>query len=95
MRRQCQHSVAAQAPTGQDPGLSVAATPAVPWTVGVRETGTRTLLGAVFGPPATRETDYARRPLGLLEPDVLVLTDAAGEGHHVIPRVTLGQQSHA
>ena len=39
------------------------------------ETGTRALLGAVFGPPATGETDYARRPLGLLEPDVLVLTD--------------------
>ena len=29
------------------------------------ETGTRALLGAVFGPPAVGETDYARRLLGL------------------------------
>ena len=39
------------------------------------ETGTRALLGAVFGPPATAETDYARRLLGLLDPDMLVLLD--------------------
>ena len=39
------------------------------------ETGTRALLGAVFGPPATGETDYARRLLGLLDPDMLVLID--------------------
>jgi transposase IS4-like protein/DDE family transposase len=39
------------------------------------ETGTRALLGAVFGPPATGETDYARRLLGLLGPDMLVLAD--------------------
>ena len=39
------------------------------------ETGTRALLGAVFGPPATGETDYARRLLGLLDRDMLVLTD--------------------
>ncbi len=39
------------------------------------ETGTRALLGAVFGPPATGETDYARQLLGLLTPDMLVLAD--------------------
>ena len=39
------------------------------------ETGTRALLGAVFGPPATGETDYARQLLHLLGPDMLVLAD--------------------
>jgi hypothetical protein len=39
------------------------------------ETGTRALIGAVFGPPATGETDYARKLLHLLRPDMLVLTD--------------------
>lgn len=39
------------------------------------ETGTRAVLGAVFGPPAVGETDYARQLLGLLRPDMLVLAD--------------------
>jgi len=39
------------------------------------ETGTRALLGAVFGPPATGETDYARQLLHLLTPGMLVLAD--------------------
>jgi hypothetical protein len=39
------------------------------------ETGTRALIGAVFGPPATGETDYARRLLHLLTPGMLVLAD--------------------
>ena len=39
------------------------------------ETGTRALIGAVFGPPATGETDYARQLLPLLTRDMLVLTD--------------------
>src|SRR5207248_4248440 len=39
------------------------------------ETGTRALLGAVFGPPAVGETDYARRLFGLLGPDMLVVAD--------------------
>ena len=39
------------------------------------ETGTRALLGAVFGPPATGETDYARKLLALLNSQMLVLTD--------------------
>jgi hypothetical protein len=39
------------------------------------ETGTRALIGAVFGPPATGETDYARQLLPLLTTDMLVLAD--------------------
>ena len=39
------------------------------------ETGARALIGAVFGPPATGETDYARQLLHLLRPDMLVLAD--------------------
>jgi hypothetical protein len=39
------------------------------------ETGTRALIGAVFGPPATGETDYARQLLHLLTGDMLVLAD--------------------
>jgi hypothetical protein len=39
------------------------------------ETGTRALLGAVFGPPAIGETDYARMLLGLLDKNMLVLAD--------------------
>jgi hypothetical protein len=39
------------------------------------ETGTRALIGAVFGPPATGETDYAARLVHLLRCDMLVLTD--------------------
>ena len=39
------------------------------------ETGTRAMLGATFGPPATGETDYARQLLPLLSGDMLVLAD--------------------
>jgi hypothetical protein len=39
------------------------------------ETGTRALIGAVFGPPATGEADYARKLLHLLTPGMLVLAD--------------------
>ena len=41
----------------------------------VVETGTRALLGALFGPTATGEIDYARALLPLLDPDMLVLAD--------------------
>ncbi|WP_075512740.1 IS4 family transposase [Mycobacterium ostraviense] len=41
----------------------------------VVETGTRALLGAVFESPATGEIEYARRLLGLLGADMLVLAD--------------------
>ena len=44
------------------------------------ETGTRALLGAVFGPPATGETDYARRLLHLLDDTMLVLCDRGFDG---------------
>ena len=39
------------------------------------ETGTRALIGAVFGPPATGEADYALSLAHLLTRDMLVLTD--------------------
>jgi len=39
------------------------------------ETGTRALIGAVFGPPATGETAYARHLLHLLSAGMLVLAD--------------------
>ncbi|MGH7732227.1 MAG: IS4 family transposase [Gemmatimonadales bacterium] len=39
------------------------------------ETGTRALIGAVFGPRAPGETAYARQLLHLLTSDMLVLTD--------------------
>ena len=39
------------------------------------ETGTRALIGAVFGPRATGETAYARRLLHLLDATMLVLID--------------------
>jgi hypothetical protein len=39
------------------------------------ETGTRALIGAVFGPRAAGETAYARQLLPLLTRDMLVLTD--------------------
>jgi hypothetical protein len=39
------------------------------------ETGTRALIGAVFGPTATGEVAYASRLLPLLRPDMLVLWD--------------------
>jgi hypothetical protein len=39
------------------------------------ETGTRGLLGAVFGPGSTGETGYARQLMGLLDERMLVLGD--------------------
>jgi hypothetical protein len=39
------------------------------------ETGTRAVIGAVFGPPAETETGYASRLLHLLTADMLVLAD--------------------
>lgn len=43
--------------------------------MGLVETGTRAMIGAVFGPPAQSETGYASRLLHLLHPDMLLLTD--------------------
>ncbi|WP_405849099.1 hypothetical protein [Streptomyces sp. NBC_01518] len=39
------------------------------------ETGTRSLIGAVFGPTDEGETSYASRLLHLSTPDILVLWD--------------------
>ena len=44
------------------------------------ETGTRALLGAVFGPLADGETDYARQLLHLLDETMLVLMDRGFDG---------------
>jgi hypothetical protein len=51
------------------------------------ETGTRALLGAVFGPTATGETDYARRLLHLLGPDMLVLIDRGFDANDFLNQV--------
>ena len=51
------------------------------------ETGTRALLGAVFGPPAVGETDYARRLLRLLGPDMLLLADRGFDGADFLSEV--------
>jgi hypothetical protein len=44
------------------------------------ETGTRALLGAVFGPFRVGEPEYATRLLTLLTPQMLVLTDRGFDG---------------
>ncbi|MDX3349543.1 hypothetical protein ACWDYK_26235 [Streptomyces anthocyanicus] len=49
------------------------------------ETGTRALLGAVFGPTAENETSYASR---LLRPDMLVLWDQGFDGNDFLASVT-------
>jgi hypothetical protein len=51
------------------------------------ETGTRALIGAVFGPTATGETDYARRLLPLLGPDMLVLTDRGFDANDFLEEI--------
>lgn len=43
------------------------------------ETGTRGVLGAVFGPPQTSETAYAARLLHLLDCDMLLLADSSSD----------------
>jgi hypothetical protein len=52
------------------------------------ETGTRALIGAVFGPPATGETDYARQLLHLLTGGMLVLADRGFDGAAFLAEVT-------
>jgi len=53
----------------------------------VVETGTRALLGAVFGPPSTGEIDYARALLPLLGPDMLVLIDRGFDAAGFLPEL--------
>nr|WP_052769704.1 transposase [Streptomyces europaeiscabiei] len=52
------------------------------------ETGTRALLGAVFGPTTEGETSYASRLLHLLRPDMLVLWDKGFDGNDFLASVT-------
>lgn len=51
------------------------------------ETGTRALLGAVFGPRAEGETGYATRLLHLLAADMLVLWDKGFDGNAFLAAV--------
>lgn len=51
------------------------------------ETGTRALIGAVFGPTAEGETGYASRLLHLLRPDMLVLWDKGFDSNDFLAAV--------
>ena len=51
------------------------------------ETGTRAVLGAVFGPTAEGETSYARQLLHLLRPDMLVLWDKGFDANTFLAEV--------
>ncbi|MFI6604859.1 IS4 family transposase [Nonomuraea sp. NPDC050536] len=51
------------------------------------ETGTRALIGAVFGPTSEGESGYARRLLHLLKPDMLVLWDKGFDGNAFLAQV--------
>ncbi|MER7427716.1 IS4 family transposase [Nonomuraea rubra] len=51
------------------------------------ETGTRALIGAVFGPTGEGESGYARRLLHLLTPDMLVLWDKGFDGNAFLAQV--------
>lgn len=48
------------------------------------ETGTRGVLGAVFGPPDTHETAYAARLLHLLNRDMLLLADRGFDSNYFL-----------
>jgi hypothetical protein len=52
--------------------------------VALVETGTRGLLGAVFGPIAAGERAYARRLLHLLGPGMLLLDDRGFDGEQMV-----------
>ncbi|MER6832354.1 IS4 family transposase [Streptosporangium sp. NPDC000563] len=51
------------------------------------ETGTRAVIGAVFGPTREGETSYARRLLHLLTPDMLVLWDKGFDSNDFLAEV--------
>jgi len=51
------------------------------------ETGTRALIGAVFGSTATGELDWARELLHLLDPSMLVLMDRGFDGGDFLAEV--------
>ncbi|MFJ7272048.1 IS4 family transposase [Streptomyces sp. NPDC099050] len=52
------------------------------------ETGTRALIGAVFGPTSEGETSYAGRLLHLLRPHMLVLWDKGFDSNAFLTKVT-------
>ncbi|WP_344165814.1 hypothetical protein [Nocardiopsis rhodophaea] len=52
------------------------------------ETGTRALIGSVFGPTAQGETSYAGRLLHLLDAGMLVLWDKGFDGSDFLAAVT-------
>ncbi|MFD7713926.1 transposase domain-containing protein [Streptomyces sp. NPDC059786] len=52
------------------------------------ETGTRSLIGAVFGPTDEGETAYACRLLHLLKPDMLVLWDKGFDANAFLAQAT-------
>ncbi len=52
------------------------------------ETGTRSLIGAVFGPTDTGETAYARRLLHHLGPDMLLLWDKGFDANAFLAALT-------
>ncbi|MEU7643043.1 transposase domain-containing protein, partial [Streptomyces sp. NPDC039016] len=52
------------------------------------ETGTRALIGAVFGPTIEGEASYASRLLHLLRPDMLVLWDKGFDGNDFLAAVS-------
>ncbi|MGA5135424.1 transposase [Streptomyces olivoreticuli] len=56
--------------------------------MGLVETGTRGLLGAVFGPSAVKETAYAMRLVPLLGTDMLLLADRGFDGNDLLRAVT-------
>ncbi|WP_405182255.1 transposase domain-containing protein [Nocardia sp. NBC_01377] len=51
------------------------------------ETGTRAVIGAVFGPTELGETGYARKLLHLLRPDMLVLWDRGFDSNDFLVEV--------
>ncbi|MFJ8827506.1 transposase [Streptomyces sp. NPDC102467] len=51
------------------------------------ETGTRALIGALFGPTAEGETSFAARLLHLLRPDMLVLWDKGFDSNSFLAAV--------
>ena len=51
------------------------------------ETGTRSVLGAAFGPPDAHETAYAARLLHLLDRDMLLLADRGFDSNYFLEAV--------
>jgi Insertion element 4 transposase N-terminal/Transposase DDE domain len=66
--------------------LGVAGYPAL-MLMTLAETGTRGLLGAVFGPSACGERAYAMRLVPLLDPGMLLLTDRGFDGDELLKAV--------